>query len=161
MFRQLKGVKKVVSGYGGGKTANPSYEEVCGGKSLHFELVQVTFDPKLISPEDVLTAFFFMHDPTQEDGQGMDIGYQYLSVIFYQNEEEKTLFEKVMSDVNQKYYDGRMVTHLLKFESFYPAEDYHQDYYANNPDKPYCKTVIEPKIKKFRKEFLDKFNADA
>lgn len=153
-FNMLKGVDSAVSGYSGGHTENPTYEEVCTGETGHAEVVQLTYDPKIISYEKLLEVFFFLHDPTQLNRQGNDIGTQYRSVIYYNNDEEKQLAEKKISEINASgKYSGKVVTELTKFVKFWPAETYHQGYYNANPTQPYCSAVVGPKIQKFKKHF--------
>lgn len=153
-FNMLKGVDSAVSGYSGGHTENPTYEEVCTGETGHAEVVQLTYDPKVISYEKLLEVFFFLHDPTQLNRQGNDIGTQYRSVIYYNSDEEKQLAEKKISEINASgKYSGKVVTELTKFEKFWPAETYHQGYYNANPTQPYCSAVVGPKIQKFKKHF--------
>ena len=152
IFLRVKGVKKVVSGYSGGNTDNPSYEIVSGGISGHTEAIQIIFNPKIISYEDLLYIFFRTHDPTTMNRQGADVGTQYRSIIFYHDENQKKDAEKVKVDA-QKLYNSPIVTETIPFNSFYPAENYHQNYYANNPEKAYCKLVIDPKIAKLQKDF--------
>lgn len=157
ILEPLKGVESAVSGYSGGKVANPSYEDVCSGTTGHAEVVQVTFDPKVISLHDLLQVFFTLHDPTTLNRQGADAGTQYRSVVFYRNEEQKTVTERVIKEIEAaKVWDGKIVTQVTAFKEFYPAEKYHQEYYAINPNQGYCRVVIAPKVAKLRKQFLDK-----
>lgn len=157
VFDELKGVIAVGSGYSGGTVVSPSYEQVCTGRTGHAEVVQVTFDPRIISYEDILRIFFTIHDPTTLNRQGNDIGTQYRSVIFYHNEDQKSSAEKIMEEItDEKIYDNPLVTELSPFRAFHKAEDYHQEYFANNPDKGYCRVVIAPKIAKFRDHFRDR-----
>jgi len=156
----LKGVSKVESGYAGGNPPaggeSPSYEQVSSGTTGHAEVIRVTYDPSIISYEDLLTVFFGSHDPTTPNRQGADIGEQYRSVIFYQNEDEKGFAERMMEEVNQSLTDGtRVVTQLMPFQRFYPAEDYHQNYFKTNTSAPYCQLIIEPKVEKVRKRFAE------
>lgn len=154
IFKELKGVEKVVSGYAGGAMANPSYEQVSTGDTGHAEAVQITFDPKVISYEQLLEVFFLTHDPTTPNRQGDDIGTQYRSVIFYHDEKQKRLAEAFIKKLAaEQVYEARIVTEILPYSQFYPAESYHQDYYAQNPNKPYCQLVINPKLAKFRQKF--------
>ena len=150
----LKGVETTTSGYAGGQTENPTYEEVCTGKTGHAEVVQLTYDPKIISYEQLMDVFFFLHDPTQLNRQGNDIGTQYRSVIFYKDEAERdaALAELKKSEATGKY-SGKYVTEFTKLEKFYPAEQYNQGYYEINPNQPYCSAVVGPKIAKFKKHF--------
>ncbi len=152
IFEQLKGVEKVVSGYTGGNVENPSYEKVVMEDTGHAESIQITFDSQLISYKDLLYVFLRTHDPTTPNQQGYDIGDMYRSVIFYENEDQKKLAEEAITEV-QKEYPSPVVTEVLELGKFYEAEDYHQDFYKNNPDKTYCKLVIDPKISKLKKEF--------
>lgn len=152
IFKNIRGVKKVESGYSGGKVNNPSYELVSTSSTGHAEAIQVTFEPKIVSYDDLLYLFLKMHDPTTKDRQGADVGTQYRSVIFYRDENQKSKAEKAIKKA-QKDYDKKIVTELLPFKDFYKAEDYHQDYYKKNPDKMYCKLVIDPKIEKLKKNF--------
>ena len=154
IFQDLKGVEKVESGYSGGATSNPTYKEVCEGNTGHAEVIRITFEPAVISYEQLLTVFFHIHNPTTLNRQGADAGTQYRSAIFYTNDEQKTSAEKVIADVTaSKLWDDPIVTEVTAFDKFYKAEDYHQDYYNNNSEKSYCSFVIAPKIKKFYKEF--------
>jgi len=157
IFRDLKGVERVESGYAGGYTKNPSYREVCSGTTGHAEVVQVTFDPSIISYRDLLGVFFTIHDPTTLDRQGADVGTQYRSVILYHSEAQHRTADEVIADLSERgVWDNPIVTQIEPFEAFYPAEDYHQDYFAQNPDQPYCQIVIAPKVSKFRKTYLDR-----
>ncbi len=157
IFTELKGVEKVESGYAGGTVAHPSYKLVCTGTTGHAEVVQVTFDPNVISYRDLLHIFFTVHDPTTPNRQGADVGTQYRSVIFYHDEEQKKVAEQVMKEVaEQKIWDAPLVTELVPATPFYKAEDYHQEYYANNPNQGYCRIVIAPKVAKFREHYREK-----
>lgn len=157
VLESLDGVKKVVSGYSGGQVANPSYEAVCTGRTGHAECVEVTYDPKVISYTDLLEAFFRSHDPTSLNRQGNDVGTQYRSVIFYHNEEQKKLAEEAKTELDKSGAYGKpIVTEITKAVKFYQAEDYHQNYFANNPDQGYCAFVIAPKLDKFKKVFKEK-----
>lgn len=154
IFQDLKGVEKVESGYSGGATSNPTYKEVCEGNTGHAEVIRITYEPAVISYEQLLTVFFHIHNPTTLNRQGADAGTQYRSAIFYTNDEQKTSAEKVIADVTaSKLWDDPIVTEVTAFDKFYKAEDYHQDYYNNNPNQGYCSVVIAPKVKKFYKEF--------
>jgi peptide-methionine (S)-S-oxide reductase len=156
LFQDLKGVEKVESGYSGGSVKNPSYQEVCTGTTGHAEVVKITFDPSVLTYEQLLTVFFHVHDPTTMNKQGADVGTQYRSAIFYNDDKQKASAEKVIADVTaSKLWDDPIVTEVTKFDTFYKAEDYHQDYYNNNPTQGYCSYVIAPKVKKFYKEFKD------
>ena len=149
VFQRLKGVKKVTSGYSGGKMKNPTYEDVSSGESGHAEVSQIEFDLSVISYEDLLYVFWRIHNPTTMNQQGADVGTQYRSVIFYHNEEQKKLAENSKKEA-QKLYENKIVTEILPFDKFYPAENYHQDYYNKNKFYPYCQVVIDPKIKKLQ-----------
>ena len=156
-FRELKGVKSAVSGYSGGKVLNPTYKAVCSGTTGHAEVIQVTFDPQQIAFTDLLKAFWETHDPTTLNRQGADVGTQYRSAIFYHNEQQKeqaTAYKKQL-DASGQFKDP-IVTEITAFEKFYPAEDYHQDYFKLNPNQQYCQYVIRPKLEKFRSKFADK-----
>ncbi|WP_442902253.1 peptide-methionine (S)-S-oxide reductase MsrA [Flavobacterium sp. C4GT6] len=156
-FTDLKGVDKVVSGYIGGTTKNPTYKEVCSGTTGHAEAIKITYNPDEIAYEDLLEIFFATHDPTTLNRQGADIGTQYRSEVFYTTPEQKTKAEnfiKLLED--QKIFDKKIVTKVSEATEFYPAEDYHQDYYALNPNQPYCKAVIEPKLSKLKKNYKSK-----
>lgn len=154
VFQQLKGVVKVVSGYSGGDVDDPTYEQVCTGNTGHAEVCQITFNRNEISYTELLEAFWKSHDPTTLNRQGEDVGTQYRSVIFYHNEEQKQLAEKYKSELNASgVFDKPIVTEISPFKKFYPAEDYHQNYYAENSNKPYCLLVIRPKLEKFREVF--------
>jgi peptide-methionine (S)-S-oxide reductase len=154
IYRDVVGVERVVSGYAGGHVVNPTYEQVCGKKTGHAEVVQVWFDPEVISYEDILYIFWRIHDPTTPNRQGNDVGPQYRSVIFYHDEEQKADAER---SLNQTAIEGvwpdPIVTEIAPFEAFYSAEEYHQDYFNRNPYQGYCVYVIEPKVNKFRKSF--------
>ncbi|WP_417353159.1 peptide-methionine (S)-S-oxide reductase MsrA [Flavobacterium alkalisoli] len=156
-FTELKGVDKVVSGYIGGNTKNPTYREVCSGTTGHAEAIKITYNPDEIAYEDLLEIFFATHDPTTLNRQGADVGTQYRSEIFYTTPEQKTAAEnfiKLLED--QKIFDKKIVTRVTEAPTFYPAEDYHQDYFALNPDQPYCRAVIEPKMAKLKKNYKSK-----
>lgn len=156
-FQQLKGVQRVVSGYMGGHTANPNYKEVCTGSTGHAEVTNIYFDPSVISYDALLAAFFVSHDPTQLNRQGNDIGTQYRSVVFYHNETQKELCTTYIKRLNEEQaYPSPIVTEISAAQTFYPAEDYHQNYYNQNGSEPYCHFVIQPKIEKFKKVFQDK-----
>lgn len=159
-FTDLMGVEKVVSGYIGGKTENPTYKEVCEGYSGHAEAIQITFDPEQITYEDLLEIHFATHDPTTLNRQGADVGTQYRSEIFYMNESQKVAAEnfiKLLTD--QNIFEKKIVTKISAATKFYPAEDYHQDYYALNPNQPYCQAVIAPKLSKLRKNYKSKLKS--
>lgn len=157
VFNELQGVEKVISGYSGGAIENPTYRQICSGNSGHVEVVQVIFEPNVISYEDILTVFFHVHDPTTLNRQGNDVGEQYKSVIFYQDEAQKASAEKVIQASGASgLWKNPIVTEVTKLKRFYPAEDYHQSYYKENPNQGYCVFVISPKMKKFREQFKDK-----
>lgn len=157
IYDDIKGVVDVVSGYSGGKTVNPSYEAVCTGATGHAEVVQVTFDPAVVSYRDLLEVFFSIHDPTSLNRQGADVGTQYRSAIFYHDAEQKAIAEQVMRDVEaRKLYSKPIVTELVAFSVFYPAEGYHQEYFKRNPYQGYCMAIIAPKVAKFRSHYLEK-----
>jgi len=157
VFDQLEGVVDVVSGYSGGHVPNPSYKRVCTGETEHAEVVQVTFDPDVLSYRDLLKVFFAIHDPTTLNRQGADVGTQYRSAIFTHSEQQERLAEEVIAELNEAgIWDDPIVTEVVPFEAFYPAEDYHQEYYANNPNQAYCRMVIAPKVAKFRQQYLDR-----
>lgn len=157
IFERVNGVKTVVSGYSGGTVDNPTYKEVCTGTTGHAECTQITFDPAVISYDELLEIFWKMHDPTTLNRQGNDAGTQYRSVIFYHNEGQKQKAEFYKNKLTEeKIWDKLIVTEITKLEKFYPAEDYHQEYYENNPNQSYCAYVITPKVEKFEKIFKDK-----
>ena len=157
VYENLDGVKSVVSGFSGGKNANPTYEEVCTGTTGHAEVVQITFDKNVTDINEIFKVFFTVHDPTTLNRQGADVGTQYRSVIFYKNTEQKKAAESIISELNKaKVYSNPIVTKVEPFKAFYKAEDYHQNYYSNNENQPYCKMVIQPKLEKFEKVFKDK-----
>ena len=157
VFDDLRGVESVESGYMGGKTANPSYEDVCSGETGHAEVVQLTFDPKLVSFKEILEVFFVIHDPTTLDRQGNDVGTQYRSAIFHHSAEQKAAAEQVIANISAaKIYEDPIVTEVVPVSKFYVAEDYHQEYFRRNPAQPYCAFVVRPKVAKFRKNFLEK-----
>lgn len=159
-YDELKGVLSVESGYSGGQVDNPSYKQVCTGTTGHAEVVQVTFDPQIISFKDILNVFFVIHDPTTLNRQGNDVGTQYRSAIFYHNDAQKMTAQEVMKELtDQHVWDHPLVTELKPFEKFYVAEDYHQEYFANNPSQPYCMVVVAPKVVKFRKHFMQMLKA--
>lgn len=156
VFQQLKGVKSAVSGYSGGHLANPTYEQICGGNTGHAEVIQVTYDPSQLSFTDVLRVFWQTHDPTTPNRQGHDVGTQYRSVIFYHNAAQRKLAEEYKKQLDGSgTFSAPIVTEIVPFEKFYPAEKYHQEYYELNPEQQYCEYVIRPKVEKFRKEFAD------
>lgn len=158
VFDELKGVESVESGYMGGKVPNPTYEMVCTGASGHVEVVRVTFDPAVLSYRDLLSVFFAIHDPTTPNRQGNDVGPQYKSAIFYHSEEQKRVAGEVIGELSKQGLFGRsIVTEVAAASTFYVAEDYHQEYYARvGAGNPYCSYVIEPKVAKFRKSFVER-----
>ena len=157
VFEELNGVHSVVSGYAGGNVVNPSYDEVCSGKTGHAEVTQITYDPKVISFDELLEVFWKTHDPTTLNRQGNDVGTQYRSAIFYHDEEQKNLAEKYKAELDKSgAWDNPIVTEISPLKNYFPAEDYHQEYYANNPNQGYCAFVIAPKLEKFKKVFKDK-----
>ena len=154
VFQQLKGVKSVTSGYSGGHVKNPAYREVTSGNTGHAEAVQIKFDPEQISFRQLLEVFWKTHDPTTLNRQGPDIGPQYRSAIFYHNEEQKRIAEESKNEMDRSgYYNNSIVTEIEPFTNFYVAEDYHQDYYDSNPNQPYCRMWIDPKMKKLQEQF--------
>jgi len=161
IFKELEGVVSVMPGYSGGHTANPSYKDVCSGETGHAECTQMAYDPSKISYDELLEVFFKVHDPTSLNRQGNDIGTQYRSVIFYHSDEQKRLAEKYKTELDRSgAYDKPIVTEIVPLEKFYPAENYHHDYYEYNKDKnPYCAVVVRPKLEKFRKVFGEKLKA--
>lgn len=157
VFDALKGVEVVVSGYSGGHVENPSYQDVCTGSTGHAEVIRVRFDPEVITFKEVLQIFFATHDPTTLNRQGNDVGTQYRSVVFFHSEEQKKIAEQVIEEIDREdIYDDPIVTEVTEFSNFYAAEDYHQDYFENNPNQPYCTAVVAPKVAKFRKVFFDR-----
>jgi peptide-methionine (S)-S-oxide reductase len=155
VYDDLKGVESVESGYMGGKTANPSYEAVCSGKTGHAEVVQIAFDPKVVSFREILEVFFVIHDPTTPDRQGNDVGTQYRSAIFYHSPGQKAAAEQVIASLTaENVYDDRIVTEIVPASTFHVAENYHQEYFRRNPNQPYCSFVVLPKVAKFRKQFI-------
>ena len=156
VFDDLKGVEDVVSGYSGGHKENPTYQEVCSETTGHAEVVQIKFDPNELSYRDLLRVYFTVHDPTQLNRQGNDIGTSYRSAIFYHSDEQKQIAEEVIEEITEEgIYDDPIVTEVTKFDKFWPAENYHQEYFLNNPNQPYCAAVVAPKVAKFRKKFAD------
>ena len=155
IFQNLQGVEQVVSGYSGGNIVNPTYKEVCSGLTGHAEVIQVHFDPAVLAYEDLLKVFLTTHDPTTLNRQGGDVGTQYRSVIFYHDEEQKTAAGKVIQEMGA-FFEDPIVTELAEFDTFYVAEDYHQNYYNDNSRQPYCQVVISPKLKKFREMYAEK-----
>ena len=157
VFDQLKGVEKVESGYAGGTRSNPTYEQVCSGATGHAEVVQVTFDPEVVSYQELLEVFFTIHDPTTVDRQGNDVGTQYRSAVFYHSPEQQATVTRVIGEMEATHlFDDPIVTQVVPLTQFFPAEDYHRDYYERNPSQGYCRAVIAPKVAKARKTFLEK-----
>ena len=154
VYDEMAGVESVESGYMGGQVKNPSYREVCGGRTGHAEVVQVRFDPAITSFRDVLEVFFTIHDPTTLNRQGNDVGTQYRSAIFYHSDEQRTTAEEMIRELEaEKVWSDPIVTEVTPASEFYRAEDYHQEYFANNPNQPYCSYVVAPKVRKFRDKF--------
>jgi peptide-methionine (S)-S-oxide reductase len=162
IYQDLDGVEKVASGYAGGSVENPTYQQVCNGTTGHAEVIQVTFDPAVISFEDILTVFFRTHDPTTLNRQGADVGTQYRSAVFYHDEEQQHVAEGVLAETDASdLWPSPIVTEVSPFTEFYVAEDYHQNYYKSNRNQPYCRAVIDPKVRKFRKSFKDRLKEGA
>jgi peptide-methionine (S)-S-oxide reductase len=160
VFDRLRGVHAVESGYAGGSGANPSYEDVCSGRTGHAEVVRVSFDPAVLSFRDLLKVFFAIHDPTTKDRQGNDVGTQYRSVIFPQSAEQRAEAQGVIAELTRsKLWDDPIVTEVADTAPFYPAEKYHQEYFDRNRGQPYCQFIVAPKVAKFRKEFVDRLKA--
>ena len=156
LFQQLNGVKSVVSGYSGGETANPTYEQVCSGRTGHAEVVQITYDPAVVSFDDLLKVFWQTHDPTTLNRQGHDVGTQYRSAVFYHTDQQRRVAEQYKAQLDAAgTFGGRIVTEITPFKNFYPAEQYHQNYFNLNRAQSYCSAVIRPKLEKFRKEFKE------
>jgi peptide-methionine (S)-S-oxide reductase len=161
VFTELKGVEKVEPGYAGGTVPNPTYEQVCSDRTGHAEVVQVTFNPTLISYEELLKIFFTVHDPTTLNRQGADVGTQYRSVIFYHSDEQKSIAKQVVGELTAaKLWKAPIVTQIEPFKVFYKAEPYHLDYFKNNPRQPYCQMVIAPKVRKFREHYMEKLKKE-
>jgi len=157
VYLNVRGVEKVESGYAGGEVANPTYEAVCTGRTGHAEVVQVTYDPQVISYRELLEIFFTIHDPTTLNRQGADSGTQYRSAIFYRSPAQKTEAEQMIATLDrEKVYDSAIVTQVVPLDRFYPAEEYHRDYYRRNPGQGYCRAVIAPKVSKLRKQWEKK-----
>jgi len=157
VFVELRGVESVVSGYMGGQKNNPSYQEVCGGDTGHAEVVQITFNPDIVTFREILEVFFVIHDPTTLNFQGNDVGTQYRSVIFFHSSEQRRVAEQVIADLDSaKVWNGPIVTEVTAASAFHVAENYHQEYFAQNQYQPYCRLVVAPKVAKFRKQFLGK-----
>ena len=155
VYDQLKGVTSVESGYTGGQRPNPSYEQVCTGTTGHAEAVQITYDPQTVSFRDLLNVFFTIHDPTTLNRQGADVGTQYRSAIFYHSPEQKVIAEQTIAELTTEHlWNAPIVTEVTPIGTFYRAEDYHQEYFVNNPAQPYCRVVVAPKVAKFRQHFM-------
>lgn len=162
IYRDVEGVERVVSGYSGGHVVNPTYEQVCGKRTGHAEVVQVWYDPETIAYDDILYIFWRIHDPTTPNRQGNDVGPQYRSAIFYHDEAQKAAAERTRAETAAaRVWNDPIVTEIVPFEMFYEAEGYHQDYFNNNPNQPYCVYVVDPKVRKFRKSFQDKLKQAA
>lgn len=160
VYAELKGVTAVESGYAGGAVADPSYEAVCTGTTGHAEVVQISYDPEVITYDDLLKVFFAIHDPTTLNRQGADVGTQYRSAIFYHNADQQAAAQQVIAEIAAAgIWPEPIVTEVVPFEIFYSAGDYHQSYFANNPNQPYCRAVVAPKVAKFRKTYLEMLKA--
>ena len=157
VYVELRGVERVVSGYAGGATSDPTYREVCAGTTGHAEVVQITFDPEVVSFRELLEVFFTIHDPTTPNRQGADVGTQYRSAIFYHSAGQREVAEEVIAELGASgVWGDPIVTEVAPLTKFYPAEDYHQEYYARNPEQGYCRVVVAPKVAKFRQKYLEK-----
>lgn len=157
VFDDLNGVEDVVSGYSGGHRDNPTYQEVCSETTGHAEVVQIKFDPDVLSYADLLRVFFTVHDPTQLNRQGNDIGTSYRSAVFYHSDEQERTAEEIIDEITAEgLYENPIVTEVTAFDKFWPAEDYHQEYFANNPNQPYCAAVVAPKVARFRQKFAER-----
>ena len=162
VYQELRGVTRIVSGYAGGDTVNPTYKEVCSGNTGHAEVVQLTYDPQQVTFKELLQVFFTIHDPTQLNRQGADVGTQYRSVIFYHDADQEQVARETIRELTAEgLYDAPIVTQVEPLELFYEGEDYHQEYYSNNKWQPYCMMVITPKVAKFRKKFVGQLKAKA
>ncbi|MAS35780.1 MAG: peptide-methionine (S)-S-oxide reductase [Anaerolineaceae bacterium] len=160
VYQQLGGVEKVVSGYAGGHVANPSYQAVCNGTTGHAEVVQIAYDPDVVTYGDLLDVFFTIHDPTTLNRQGNDIGTQYRSAIYYHSPEQQQIAEqKIKTLASEGVWDNPIVTEITPLDTFYPAEDYHQNYFVNNPNQGYCRVIVAPKVAKFRQKYLARLKA--
>ena len=160
VYKELRGVGRVVSGYAGGHVENPTYRAVCEGTTGHAEVVQLTYDPREVSYRELLQVFFTIHDPTTLNRQGGDVGTQYRSAVFYHSPAQRETAEQVIAELTAAgVWDAPIVTEVVPLETFYPAEDYHQDYFARNPGQGYCRMVVAPKVAKFRKHFMDRLRA--
>jgi peptide-methionine (S)-S-oxide reductase len=162
IYLDVEGVQEVVSGYAGGHVPSPTYKAICTGKTGHAEVIQVSFDPAVISYEDILDIFWHVHDPTTLNRQGNDVGPQYRSIILYHNDEQRRIAEKSKAEAaTADLYPNPIVTEIVPLETFYPAEDYHQNYFSENPYQPYCMMVVNPKVQKFRKSFKHRLKSEA
>jgi len=162
VYDDMKGIDSVTSGYMGGRRENPTYEQVCTGATGHAEVVQIEFDPKVVSLRELLEVFFVIHDPTTLNRQGNDVGSQYRSAIFHHSEQQKSTAEQVIAELTRaKLFRDPIVTEIAPASTFYPAEKYHQEYFARNPRQPYCMAVVAPKVAKFRKHFLERLKSKA
>ncbi|HEY0376044.1 MAG TPA: peptide-methionine (S)-S-oxide reductase MsrA [Pyrinomonadaceae bacterium] len=162
VFDDLRGVESVESGYAGGQVADPTYRQVCSGTTGHAEVVRVTFDPAVVSFRELLEVFFTIHDPTTLNRQGADVGTQYRSAIFYHSPEQKATADQLIAELNaEQIWDAPIVTEVVPAEEFYVAEDYHQEYFAQNPAQPYCRAIVAPKVGKFRQKFLSKLKSSS
>jgi peptide-methionine (S)-S-oxide reductase len=162
VFLKVKGVSKVVSGYTGGIKPNPTYKDICTGLTGHAEVIQIEYDPAVITYEQLLDVFFHTHDPTTKNRQGADVGTQYRSSVFFHDEEQKESVKKVIAELDKSGdFDDPIVTTIEEMKKFYPAEDYHQNYFAQNPGNPYCQAVVGPKVSKFRKRYKEMLKTDA
>jgi peptide-methionine (S)-S-oxide reductase len=160
VYKELRGVERVVSGYAGGHVTRPTYGQVCEGTTGHAEVVQITFDPAAVSYRELLEVFFTIHDPTTLNRQGADVGSQYRSAVFYHTPEQRETAEQVIAEITAAgVWDSPIITEVTPLEKFYPAEDYHQDYFERNASQPYCRAVVAPKVSKFRKQFLERLKA--
>ena len=160
VFDDLQGVEDVMSGYSGGHTENPTYKEVCSETTGHAEVIQIRFDPEVLSYADLLRVFFTVHDPTTLNRQGNDIGSSYRSAIYYHSDEQRESAESVIAEITaEQLYPNPIVTEVASFDKFWPAEDYHQEYFANNPSQPYCAGVVAPKVAKFRQKFASRLKS--
>ena len=160
VYNDLRGVESALSGYAGGHVDNPTYKAVCAGTTGHAEVVQITYDNEIVSYKDLLNIFFTIHDPTTLNRQGNDVGTQYRSAVYYHNDEQKKIAEETITELsNLAVYDNPIVTEISPLDTFYVAEDYHQDYFKNNPNQGYCAFVVAPKVAKFRKQFYDRLKA--
>ncbi len=160
VYKELRGVERVVSGYAGGWVVDPTYQQVCEGTTGHAEVVQLTFDPAAVSYRELLGVFFTIHDPTTPNRQGGDVGTQYRSAVFYHGAAQREAAEQVVAELTAEgVWDAPIVTEVVPLETFYAAEDYHQDYFERNPFQPYCRAVVAPKVSKFRKHFLERLKA--